>query len=66
MLAFNVYYQLTTVFVTRAVPKMVSPVVSNQRGFRCEVDEVNADDRTHWKCHIHISAPWAGFKPVTS
>jgi hypothetical protein len=66
LLAFNVYYKLTTVFAIRTVPKMVSPFVCNQRGVRREVDEVNADDRIHWKCHIHISEPWAGFKPVTS
>jgi len=66
LLAFNVYYKLTTVFVIRAVPKMVSPFVCNQRGFPYEVDELNADDRIHWKCHIHLSEPWAGFKPVTS
>ena len=66
LLAFNVYYKLTTAFVIRAVLKMVSPSVCNQSGLRCEVDEVNADDRIHWKCHIHISEPRAGFKPVTS
>jgi hypothetical protein len=35
-------------------------------GLPCEMDEVNADDRIQWKCHTQLSAPWAGFKPVTS
>jgi hypothetical protein len=54
LLAFNVCYKLTTLLFIRAVPKMVSTFVCNQCGFRCEMDEVNLDDRIHWKCHIHI------------
>jgi len=45
LLTFNVYYKLTTLLVIRAVPKMVSTFVCNQRGFGFDVDDVNADDR---------------------
>jgi hypothetical protein len=66
MLVFNVNWKLTTVFVIATVPKMVPHSVCNQRGLRCEMDEVNIDDRIQWKRHIRLSAPWVGFEPVTS